>query len=159
MNRRDFLLRLELGSNPEVLCVVRGAVEQLAETIGFSDAQCRDVTRAVDEAVANIIRHAYRGKPNCPIEITCYRVRHSNHSKPRECLEIVLEDRGAAAEEEKLCGRPLDEIRPGGLGMHLIRHGVDSMEYRRVSRKNRLRLLKYLPVEATNSSRTKETRP
>lgn len=148
LNRRTLLLRLELGSNPEFLCVVRGAVEQLAESVGFSGDQSRDVTRAVDEALANIIRHAYHNQPNRPIEITCYRGRHSNHSGARECLEIVLEDRGTAARRENLCGRSLDDVRPGGLGMHFIQHGVDAMEYRRVSRRNRLRLLKYLPSAA-----------
>jgi serine/threonine-protein kinase RsbW len=159
LHRRDLLLRLELGSNPEVLCVVRGAVEQLAAAIGFSAAQCREVTRAVDEAVANIIRHAYRGRPNRPIAITCYRARHSNQAKGRDCLEIILEDRGAAADRSKLGGRPLDELRPGGLGMHFIRDAMDAMEYRRTSRKNRLRLMKYLPAGSREQSSVKEIRP
>jgi len=156
LHRRDLLLRLELGSNPEVLCVVRGAVEQLAECMGFSEEQSRVVTRAVDEAVANIIRHAYRGRPNRPIAITCYRARHSNHAKGRDCLEIILEDRGAAADRAKLRGRPLDEVRPGGLGMHFIRDAMDTMEYRRASRKNRLRLVKFLPSADGGRSSAKE---
>lgn len=159
MHRRDLLLRLELGSNPEVLCVVRSAVEQLAAAIGFSAAQCREVTRAVDEAVANIIRHAYRGRPNRPIAITCYRARHSNQAKRRDCLEIILEDRGAAADRSKLGGRPLNEVRPGGLGMHFIREGMDAMQYRRMSRKNWLRLMKYLPPANREQSSMKEIRP
>ena len=159
MHRRDLLLRLEMGSNPEVLCVVRSAVEQLAAAIGFSAAQSRQVTRAVDEAVANIIRHAYHGQPNRPIAITCYRARHSNHVKGRDCLEIILEDRGAPADRSKLGGRPLDEVRPGGLGMHFIRDGMDAMQYRRMSRKNWLRLMKYLPPANREQSSMKETRP
>jgi anti-sigma regulatory factor (Ser/Thr protein kinase) len=159
LHRRDLLLRLELGSNPEVLCVVRSAVEQLANAIGFSAPQCREVTRAVDEALANIIRHAYRGRPNRPIAITCYRARHSKQQKGRDCLEIILEDRGAAADRSKLGGRPLDEVRPGGLGMHFIREGIDAMQYRRMSRKNWLRLMKYLPPANREQSSMKETRP
>jgi hypothetical protein len=70
-----------------------------------------------------------------------------------------LEDRGAAADRSKLGGRPLDEVRPGGLGMHFIREGIDAMQYRRMSRKNWLRLMKYLPPANREQSSMKETRP
>src|SRR2546429_1333337 len=40
-------------------------------------------------------------------------------SKP--ALEIVLEDRGIRVNAQKLCGRPLEEIRSGGLGLHFMR--------------------------------------
>ena len=57
----DLLLKLEFPSDPELLFVVRGAMERLTERMGFSERECRSVTRAVDEAVTNIIRHAYSG--------------------------------------------------------------------------------------------------
>ncbi len=49
---------LALYSNPRLLSVVRGAVERLAETLGFSAVQCRSITRAVDEAMTNIVRRS-----------------------------------------------------------------------------------------------------
>ena len=66
--------------------------------------------------------------------------------KQRTGLEIVLVDRGAAADRKNLCGRSLDDVRPGGLGLHFIQGGVDVMQYKRQARKNRLRLVKYLPA-------------
>ena len=33
---RGLLLKLELRSNPNLLCVIRGAVERLTEVFGFS---------------------------------------------------------------------------------------------------------------------------
>ena len=42
------LLRLELLSDPEMLGVVRSALMRLAEELGFPEAECRGVTRAVE---------------------------------------------------------------------------------------------------------------
>ena len=48
---RAFLLKLELRSHPKLLCVVRGAMEPLMGMLGFSEAECRAIIRAVDEAL------------------------------------------------------------------------------------------------------------
>jgi len=146
LRRTSWLLRLELPSNPEILCVVRSAVMRLTETIGFPAAECRALTRAVDEALANIIRHAYGGRPGKPIELLCRRTQNRTGGKPRAGLEIVLVDQGAAVDRKKLCGRSLDDVRPGGLGLHFIQEGVDVMQYTSQAHRNRLRLVKYLPA-------------
>jgi serine/threonine-protein kinase RsbW len=145
LNRPGWLLRLELPSNPEILCVVRSAVMRLTEEMGFPAEECRGLTRAVDEALANIIRHAYDGRPRKPIELLCRRLQNRAGNKNRAGLEIVLVDHGAAADRKKLCGRSLDDVRPGGLGMHFIEDAVDVMQYTSHGRENRLRLVKYLP--------------
>jgi len=146
LNRTGRLLRLELPSDPEILCVVRSAVMRLAEELGFPAEDCRGLTRAVDEALANIIRHAYDGRPGQPIELLCRRLQDRAGNKERAGLEIVLVDHGTAADRKKLCGRSLDDVRPGGLGLHFIQDGVDVMQYTSDSRSNRLRLVKYLPT-------------
>ena len=151
LRRSGWLLRLELPSNPEILCVVRSAMMRLTEELGFPGAECRALTRAVDEALANIICHAYGGRPGQPIELWCRRMRARTGGKPRVGLEIVMEDRGAAADRKNLCGRPLDDVRPGGLGLHFIHDGADVVQYTSRARKNRLRLVKYLPSAKTEA--------
>lgn len=146
MNRTGWLLRLELPSNPEILCVVRSAVMRLTEEMGFPADDCRGLTRAVDEALANIICHAYGRKPGQSIELMCRRLNDRTNGRQRQGLEIVLLDRGAAADRKKLCGRSLDDVRPGGLGIHFIQDAVDIMQYTNRGKQNRLRLVKYLPV-------------
>jgi serine/threonine-protein kinase RsbW len=155
LHRTGWLLRLELPSNPEILCVVRSAVMCLTEELGFPAAECRALTRAVDEALANIIRHAYGGRPGQPIELLCRRMQDRTGGRQRAGLEIVLEDQGAAADRKKLCGRSLDEVRPGGLGLHFIQNGVDVMQYTSQAHRNRLRLVKYLPVAESEPQITK----
>jgi anti-sigma regulatory factor (Ser/Thr protein kinase) len=65
----------------------------------------------------------------------------------------LLCDQGPAIDPAKLRGRRLDEIKPGGLGLHFIRQSMDTVEYQRAGRINQFRLVKYLQP-ATQSSRT-----
>jgi anti-sigma regulatory factor (Ser/Thr protein kinase) len=155
MHRTGLLLRLELPSNPEILCVVRSTVMRLTEELGFPAAECRALTRAVDEALANIICHAYGGRAGQPIELLCRRMKDRTGGRERAGLEIVLVDHGAAANRKKLCGRSLDDVRPGGLGMHFIQGGVDVMQYTSQAHRNRLRLVKYLPAAVSEPQITK----
>jgi serine/threonine-protein kinase RsbW len=144
LKRRDQLLKLELQSNPELLCAVRGAMEKLTERLGFLEPECRSVTRAVDEAMTNIIRHAYGNQPDKSIELTCYRAKGGTQGEHLDGLEIILKDQGTALEPEKMQGRSLEEVKPGGLGLHYIRQSMDIMEFTRTDGTNQLRLVKYL---------------
>ena len=133
-----------LRSNPRLLSSVRGAVERLAETLGFPSIQCRSITRAIDEALTNIMRHSYRNQFDQPIAVY-FRTAHRQHQgQAQEGLEILLCDRGPAVEASRLRGRPLEEIRPGGLGLHFIYDAMDAVEFARNGRTNELRLFKYL---------------
>jgi anti-sigma regulatory factor (Ser/Thr protein kinase) len=129
---RTFLLKLELRSHPTLLCVIRGALEPLLEMLGFSEEYNRAIIRGVDEAVSNIMRHSYRGRLDQPIELYCNRLQRRRSGEAELGVEILLFDCGA-----------LDEIKPGGLGLHIIRGSMDTVEYKRAGRLNRLRLVKY----------------
>jgi serine/threonine-protein kinase RsbW len=140
-----YLLKLQINSDPNLLCAVRGAVERLTEAFGFSAAESRAVTRAVDEALTNIIRHAYSGAPDRPIELSFRSVEPRSDAKTSgDGLEIIMSDHGPAADPEKMCGRELSDIKPGGLGLHFIRQSMDVVEFQRANDTNSLRLVKYL---------------
>ena len=149
MSQSSLLLRMELRSNPEMLGVVRNALGQLAATLGFSEPDCRAVVRAVDEALTNIIRHAYLGDAEQPIEASFRRIHAPRDGESSDALEIVLEDYGVTAEPEKMCGRALEDVRPGGLGLHFIRECMDTVEFSRSEGRNQLRLVKFLNVQGT----------
>jgi serine/threonine-protein kinase RsbW len=141
---KDVLLKVELLSDPNLLCVVRAMTERLTELFGFPPPERRSVTRAVDEALTNIVRHAYGGQTGQPIEILFRRVSRRRTGKQGDGLEILLSDRGPAVDPAKLRGRQLDEIKPGGLGLHFIRRSMDTVEFTRRRGVNELRLIKYL---------------
>ena len=150
MSRDRFLLRMELRSNAEVLCVVRSATARLAELLGFSDSDSHLVILAVDEALTNIIRHAYKGERERCIEVTFRLLSKTGDSLPQRTLEIVLMDDGVPVDPKRLRPRPLkevpiDELKPGGLGLHFIRKNMDRVEFQRLDGRNLLRLTKALP--------------
>ena len=144
MSRGSLLLKIELQSNPEMLCVVRNALGELAAKLGFPEPDCRAVVLAVDEALTNIIRHAYLGDAERPIEASFRRIQVARDGKSAEALEILLEDRGVTVNREKMCGRALEDVRPGGLGLHFIRESMDTVEFSRKWGRNQLRLVKFL---------------
>jgi anti-sigma regulatory factor (Ser/Thr protein kinase) len=146
VSRSSLLLKMELRSNPEMLVVVRQALGQLAAALGFSESQAHAVVLAVDEALTNIIRHAYLGNVERPIEAAFHRITLAQNGQSRDALEILLQDRGAAVNPKKLCGRALEDIKPGGLGLHFIRECMDTVEFSRKLGRNQLRLVKFLNV-------------
>ena len=141
---RSSLLRLELKSNPRLLSVVRGAVKSLTVVFGFSAQGCRSMTRAVDEALSNIMRHSYSGLLREPIVLDFRRIQRRPDSGKDCGLEVQLWDRGVRFDPANAPVRQLGELRAGGLGLHFIRQAVDAVEYRRIGHTNHLRLIKFL---------------
>jgi serine/threonine-protein kinase RsbW len=129
--------QITMTSDPRLLAVVRSTVSELAAVWGLGDEGCRGVTHAVDEALSNIIRHAYKNRCDQEIELSC--------QAQVDCLEFTFVDRGEPADRAKICAQPLDEAALGGRGTHLIRQIMDEVYYERVGEVNRLRLKKYLP--------------
>ena len=139
---RQLLLRLQLLSNPIVLCGVRGVVSPIADALGFGEEDCHKITLAVDEAITNIIRHAYGGKLDKPIAIQFSKVNGQDGSKAG--LEIVLSDRGPKPKPDAFKGLPPGELRSGGLGLHFMRQSMDTVVHSRVGSTNRLRMVKFI---------------
>ena len=137
-------MSLHLQSNPEALCLVRAAMQQATEMLHFEEADSRAIVRSVDEALANVIRHAYKGRDGLPIEVVCRRLYGGRDSSEAAGLEIVLKDSGTPGDPRKFRARPLNEIRPGGLGLHFIKESMDVVEFSRKDGKNVLRMVKYL---------------
>ena len=148
----ELLLKLQLESNPQALALVRAAIERATEVLHFHEEESRAIVRSVDEALANVICHAYGGKSGCPIEVTC---RHLHGTRNDACvggIEIVLQDSGVRADPAKMKSRSLEEIRPGGLGLLFIRQSMDEVEFSRKKGKNQLRMVKYLAPAAPGTA-------
>jgi anti-sigma regulatory factor (Ser/Thr protein kinase) len=130
-------LRLAFPSDPRFLSLVRAAVGELGGIFGLSNEESIEVTLAVDEALANVIRHAYKNCYDREIEFEC--------SVDEEQMEFTLLDHGEPPDPAKICGKPLDEFALSGRGTHLIKAIMDEMSYQKVSGGNQLKLVKRLP--------------
>jgi anti-sigma regulatory factor (Ser/Thr protein kinase) len=118
---RRLQMKFAMPSDPRYLPVVRGAIGPLAAAIGWDERECGAITLAVDEALTNIIRHAYHSRADGLIELEC--------CESADGLEITLLDNGDAPDRSKICARELGCDQPGGLGTHIIKQVMDSVSY------------------------------
>jgi serine/threonine-protein kinase RsbW len=112
---------IEFASHPANLCLVRDFVRQFLQTLNFPELEKDLMVLGLDEACTNVIRYAYRQEPNQLICLICEQMESG--------VRFLLRDFGLQAEPEALCGRPLDLVQPGGLGIHLIRRAFDQVDY------------------------------
>jgi anti-sigma regulatory factor (Ser/Thr protein kinase) len=130
----DRVVKLNFPSDPRYLGVVRGAIERFAALVGFDEEDCRWITLAVHEALTNVIRHAYHNNHDQPVEL---RLRERD-----EGIEVVMVDHGTGVKQEEMCGRDLNDVRPGGLGLHMIREIMSETQYLPLEGRNELHLFK-----------------
>ena len=150
--RRDETIRIQLSSDPRYLRLVRTLVRSVCALAGFDDARAHGVTLAVDEALANVIRHAYGGRTDGEVEIT-FRL---SGVPPARKLTVCVLDRGVPPEPDRVaCTAAPDVSLPGGLGLHFIRGVMDTVEFRPCeSGGNLLELGVLCPAEAAAARRT-----
>ncbi len=136
-------IRVELLSNPIYLSGARELVGSVCRRLGFDDLQCSKIALAVDEALCNIIRHGYDRAPDKPIWISIW----PDVLEPRPLgIRLVIEDEARQVDPSTLKGRDLNDIRPGGLGVHIIREVMDEVVFDKRSRKGmRLTMVKHAP--------------
>ncbi len=117
----DRALELRFPAEPRELKTVRAAVKREALEAGCPEDAALDVMMAVDEACQNIIRHAYGGGGKGDIVL---RIERSAGA-----LVFSLVDFAPRIDPARVKPRDLDDVRPGGIGTHLIHEVMDSAEF------------------------------
>ena len=142
------ILRLQMFSQPRFLAAVRALIASVCDRLGFNSMQCGQISLAVDEALCNVITHGYERRSDGPVWINLW----SEEAEPAR-IKIVIEDLANQVDPDSIQPRDLDDIRPGGLGVHIIREVMDEVRYeRRSDRGMRLTMTKHLrPAEAARS--------
>lgn len=116
-------VRAEITSDPRLLSAVRAMVNQVASRAGFNEHQCGQIALAVDEAICNIINHGYARRTDGRIWLSIWIEAHPPG------LRIILEDQARQVDPSTIRSRDLADIRPGGLGVHIIREIMDVVHY------------------------------
>lgn len=119
-------------------CQIRATLKNFLSPLGFTPEETGLLVLAVDEACANILRHAYGGENRGPLALSLEKT-------PRR-LRITLRDFGQPCELSRIRSRALEDFRPGGLGVFLIHQAFDSVRYHPLRRGTRLVLTKKLPT-------------
>ena len=115
------LCALTVPARAGSLKLVRRAVGETSAACGFSQEQCQDLMLAVDEACQNVVRHAYAGVADGDMVIDIRR--------EGESYVVSVRDFAPPADVAKIVPRNLDDVRPGGLGVHFIREVMDDVEH------------------------------
>ena len=124
MNAVSLPLRMTILSQTRNLPGVRKEAERICRDLGFDEAASGGVMLSVDEALTNIIRHCYHNREDQRIDI-----EFTTLGQPPEALQIRMRDYGTFVDPANIKSRDLADIRPGGLGVHIITNCMDKVEY------------------------------
>ena len=131
--------RLTLKNNVEELTKLPEFIDTVCEEAGVDMALIASLNLAVEEAVTNVVLYAYEGGEGT-VDIDAVITDKQ--------LRFILTDSGIAfdpTKKEEADTTLSAEERPiGGLGIHLVRQIMDSVNYERIDGKNILTLIKKL---------------
>lgn len=113
--------KVEFSSHTGNLAPMRKFVRGFLAAYPFSEKERTLMVLGVDEACTNIIRHAYHLRDDKLISLSLEGLRKS--------VRMRLRDYGKRAANQTMQGRSHDLIKPGGLGLHLIRQAFDKVDY------------------------------
>ena len=115
-------------------------VEEVCENVGFDMGTTSKLNLAIEEAVVNVMNYAYPAGTKGDVDIDA--------EADDEQLKFVISDSGTPFDPtqkgEVDTTLSAEERGIGGLGIHLIRQIMDSINYERVDGKNVLTLHKKL---------------
>lgn len=128
LSEKNNSYRLKLPADSANLDIIRKFIAGIAENMGFSEEDIYQIELAVDEACANVIKHAYVGDNTREKEI------HVRVKTQPQKIEITIADRGIGFNPNAIQTPNMEEylkrMKPGGLGLHLIKTLMDKVSFR-----------------------------
>jgi serine/threonine-protein kinase RsbW len=128
--------KIEFSSHTGNLVLMRDHVRKFLDSYQLSQRERMLMVLGVDEACTNIIRYAYDLRDDQLIVLSMEGLRN--------CVRMRLRDYGRKTPVQEMKGRPHDAIKPGGLGLHLMRDAFDKVDYISKKRGTELVLTKNL---------------
>ena len=128
---------LSIKSNPENLKKIRNLMTKTLSKTKVSIQEAQIIILAVNEACANIIKHGYKNDYNRTIDLTI--------KLEAKLLTIKIFDNGFKFDTNSFEPRDVSEVKPGGLGVHIIKQVMDQVEYSQTSQGfNQIKMVKKL---------------
>lgn len=101
--------------------MAREAVERLCKSAGFDETAIHEIGLCVNEAHANVIRHAYDNATDRPIEIGA--------TFDGQKVVVTIRDWGNGINPAELPPRRRDPMTPGGLGLVCMETMLDEARF------------------------------
>ena len=120
MTQEEKLLEMRIPAQAGRLGLVRAVVKRAAETAGCSADLGEQLVIAINEACMNVIQHAYGKNGTGDMVLEIFR----NGAQ----IRFRLVDFAAPVDLDKVKSRNLEDIRPGGLGVHFISEIMDEFK-------------------------------
>lgn len=138
-------MKLQLKATPEEVMHAVDSLCAFGRQLGLSERELFCLTIILEECASNIVKHGLQGDPEQEFSVTIQR-RNAE-------LSIELRDHGPEFDPTRVVEKShLDAERPGGWGLHLVRHYSDEMHYQRDAGENILRLTKKLAKSSPQAS-------
>ncbi len=112
---------ITIPARAAALADMRRRVGEALSDARLSAEETEAIVIALNEACMNVIQHAYKGDSANPIKL-------SIECAP-DAVHFELLDRAAPIDRSRVHGRPLADVRPGGLGVNFIRELMDEVAY------------------------------
>jgi len=125
-------LTLTLKNDPSEIGRLVDLLEAFGPQSGLTDDATFKLTLALDEIVANVVRHGFDEDRGHRIEVKV-TVDDRTVTASVEDDGVEFDPREAPVPDLDL---PIEMRKPGGLGMHLVKATMDSVEYRRQDGRN-----------------------
>ena len=138
--RTDFVKHLEfkIPSDVNYLNHVRNFIMGISSEEKIDEEKITQIEMSLDEALANVIEHAYSFDAYQEIQVNLWIYAHH--------LEIFIKDYGRSFDSESIplpnLKKHIEERRIGGLGRYLIQTLMDEVAYRKGFHSNELRMIK-----------------
>lgn len=153
MGNFDESLGITVPNNLRYLPLILDSTAAFAEMLGFDDKQINEVTLGVEEAVVNVMEHAFAEGEQASFELIFQQVPLG--------MQILIKDQGMPFDPHELARMAeMDSFREDtrGLGLHLMYRFMDEVSFVNLGKDGKeTRLLKYLGrmPEALDASRPK----
>jgi len=114
-------LKLRTTSDPANLAPTRHRIEAFCAHQQMNPEACDLIGLCVNEAMANVHRHAYGGADDQPIEVLAERVQRG--------VRVSIRDWGNGHTPATLPDVKIDPLRPGGLGLICLKQYMDVVQF------------------------------
>lgn len=131
-------ISVQLRNDLDEIGRISQLIDEFCTSNKFRPETAFAITLSLEEVLTNIIKYGYEDDKEHLIHLRL------NFRENEVCIEV--EDDGKPFNplevEPPDVNRPLDERPIGGLGIHLVKHHVDSLKYTRKEEKNLLMMKK-----------------